>query len=386
MNFFFKVILLMILFPQLATAANIKMEVPESKASAFDPATMNIYRNIKECSKNSLYPTVQSALAGDVCESVRDSEFCSRVAKEDRLDCNKPTLGVFNTVAVVQGCIMGVFKTVIGILHFTWTLLQAVAVGILNIHKTGEAIDTAVEYMGVTQLYLHNEYENALKNAESNFFMSKKQVALSMVAGNLFKTLGTSIGDFVSDSYQETGCMNRAAKAEAICKAISVLTIPSIGITVLLKSGAKGLKAVPGLVKKMNKAMLSSQSINLAKSGANLMKGGARNLTDQLKIQVKDINVKKGVDKTVKSESQTATNTTFDQKSQQESGKRTGRDSITDALNNTSAEGAGFTNGSATSVAAAIGIARGIAATNEELTKKEEPKNDAFNDSLDISP
>ena len=254
----------MFLFPQWVIAAGLDMEglaSPKKEGIAIlDPVTRGIYQKITECNKSSTYRTVQSSLRG-VCETVKNSEFCSKVEESKRLNCNETETGASDIAGVVMGCIIGVFKTAAGFLKFLWTVLKTVTAAVLNIHKAGEALDTATEYMGMSQLYLHAEYENALKNVNP-VFMSKEQAAALKVSKDLLKMLSTSIGGLISEWYQETGCMNNKAKAESICKVVGVLVIPPAGTLAILKYGKQGIKTVPGLLGKMSEKLGLTKSIN----------------------------------------------------------------------------------------------------------------------------
>lgn len=187
-------------------------------------------------------PTVKQ-----MCEVVTKSELCSKVAKEDLLQCNTLDRNIVVSHAINQwdmlmGCAQGAFNSVVDTLKFFWDVMKWAWENTTSSEARGKTSGAVSQVANSAKLYLHTEYQKAYAKATPPMQEVK---AISSMNAAFGKLIYQKIVGFLEEQAEEFGCLNEEAKTKRICKVAGDIFLPPTGALALIKYGSKGLKQLP---------------------------------------------------------------------------------------------------------------------------------------------
>ena len=177
---------------------------------------------------------------GDVCEFVLKSPACIDIPEEKKLDCNHientPQVNAWDFLA---GCGKGSFKSMLGIISFTWGIIEWVWDSLANDQANSEIVEKSKIYGDALKLYLNTEYEKAYQQSIPPL---KKIKAIKSMSESIGMLLINKISHILHKNYQEWGCVNFETKSELICEFIGQFVIPPAAFLAIIKKGAPQIK------------------------------------------------------------------------------------------------------------------------------------------------
>lgn len=247
---------------------------------SFNP-TVNTYQEV--CLTEGIRPVSSSLKA--MCQVIVKSKTCKAVPAGDLLRCSEIERPIaLNSWEYIKGCAKGALNSVEEMLKFLWSIMELVWDG----DKRGNLASEASEFMSMTKLYLHTEYQKAFAKSTPPMRETKAVMAMGGTIGSLVLD---KVSELVANEYDEFGCLNSGAKSKYLCKVLGDVFIPPAGIVALIKVGPKlAMKQFPHLKKaaappkKAVPKTLFAQYPNLQKTIDNIKISGGSSITHPREI------------------------------------------------------------------------------------------------------
>lgn len=241
----------------------------------FSLPTIDLFKSL--CSDQSVHIRANEGIER-ICEVVKSSDVCQSIPQDDRLNCDELRAGAKrNPFEFLQGCTTGLFDSATEMLSFAMQALETIFHAVFNpIDTTSETITETTEYFRSTKLYLTNEFDKAYEEASPPFRRTK---AAGQMLYSISSLLINNIQQFLTNHYQEFGCLNFRARMEAVCLVASEVLIPPASALALLKYGSKAIKSSSKvnafIARQKQRFNITPQIKKLAENSLN------RQLTDQ---------------------------------------------------------------------------------------------------------
>lgn len=210
------------------------------------------------CEQTSFNSSVSSNVS-DICEVVVQSEVCSNVPQENRLNCENPEQSIASNVwDYIAGCAGGVLDSVSEMVSFLWEIMKWAWNNVTSSETRGRSLDQANEHMNSALLYLNTEYERAYDRARPPLRTLK---AVQSMGGAIGRLIFNSIEQLVIQQYAEFQCLNSRAKSGAVCSLVASFFIPPAAMIGLIKYGPRALRMFPSLRQGLDRARTSVRAV-----------------------------------------------------------------------------------------------------------------------------